>query len=189
VAVGDAAEYEGGWLLCTRYAPQTPGFALRREACRGAWSVRQAGDEVTTGGKKEPHSGKRVFTREQTGIGNYEIHRHRFNSTGAMIDEVRLRLRWVQLYLSTGDAGVVCRRCGISRPTLRKWIRRYKREGEAGLANRSRRPRRSPQRTLFQKQSTLILRLRREQNMGARHIQSSGSTKGSSCLWQRSTKF
>lgn len=35
--------------------------------------------------------------------------------------EVKQRLGWVQLYEQTQDAGFVCRRCGISRPTLRKW--------------------------------------------------------------------
>jgi transposase-like protein len=39
------------------------------------------------------------------------------------------RLGWVQLYEQLGHAGVVCRRCGISRPTLRKWWRRYQAEG------------------------------------------------------------
>ena len=34
--------------------------------------------------------------------------------------EAKARLGWVKLYQQTGDAGLVCRRCGISRPTLRK---------------------------------------------------------------------
>ena len=42
---------------------------------------------------------------------------------------------------SLGDAGLVCRRCGISRPTLREWWRRYQAEGIVGLEERSRRPR------------------------------------------------
>jgi hypothetical protein len=29
------------------------------------------------------------------------------------------RLGWVRLYEQVGHAGLVCRRCGISRPTLR----------------------------------------------------------------------
>ena len=47
--------------------------------------------------------------------------------------DARTRLGWVRLYEEAGDAGLVCRRCGISRPTLRKWWRRYRAEGEAGL--------------------------------------------------------
>lgn len=41
------------------------------------------------------------------------------------------RLIWVRTYDRTMDAGLTCRRCGVSRPTLRKWWRRYQTEGEA----------------------------------------------------------
>ena len=44
------------------------------------------------------------------------------------------RRSWVLAYRTLGDAGAVCRRFGISRPTLRKWLGRYEREGEVGLA-------------------------------------------------------
>ena len=54
---------------------------------------------------------------------------------------------WLQLYEEIGNAGVVCRRCGISRPTLRKWWRRYQAEGEKGLEARSRQPRKTGQRS------------------------------------------
>ena len=56
------------------------------------------------------------------------------------------RLGLIELYEATGDAGLVCRRCGISRPTLRKWQRRYDELGVDGLKSRSRRPHRSPAR-------------------------------------------
>lgn len=36
------------------------------------------------------------------------------------MDLAKARLGWVELYAQTGDAGLVCQRCGISRPTLRK---------------------------------------------------------------------
>ncbi|MBV9386068.1 MAG: IS481 family transposase, partial [Chroococcidiopsidaceae cyanobacterium CP_BM_ER_R8_30] len=32
--------------------------------------------------------------------------------------EIKQRLRWIKLYEQTGNAGLVCLRCGISRPTL-----------------------------------------------------------------------
>lgn len=51
--------------------------------------------------------------------------------------EVKQRLTWVKLYEQTSNAGLVCRRCGISRPTLRKGWWRYQAEGEAGLKSRS----------------------------------------------------
>lgn len=42
--------------------------------------------------------------------------------------EVRQRLTWVKYYEQTRDAGLTCRCCGISRPTLRKRWRRYQAE-------------------------------------------------------------
>jgi transposase-like protein len=46
-----------------------------------------------------------------------------------MDSETRRRLLWVQLYQQTANAGLVCRRCGTSRPTLRKWVRRFHEAG------------------------------------------------------------
>jgi transposase InsO family protein len=84
--------------------------------------------------------------------------------------DARTRLGWVRLYEQLGNAGVVCRRCGISRPTLRKWWRRYQAEGEAGLQTRSHRPHRSPGRKVFDEQEALILRLRRERKLGIKML-------------------
>jgi transposase-like protein len=84
--------------------------------------------------------------------------------------DARTRLGWVRLYEQLGNAGVVCRRCGISRPTLRKWWRRYQAEGEAGLETRSHRPHRSPGRKVFDEQEALILRLRRERKLGIKRL-------------------
>src|SRR3954462_13419248 len=76
------------------------------------------------------------------------------------------RLGWIKLYEEIGNAGVVCRRCGISRPTLRKWWRRYPAEGPAGLAGRSPRPHRSPGRKVLEREEGLILQVRRERELG-----------------------
>lgn len=70
------------------------------------------------------------------------------------------RKRWVQLYLETKDAGLVCRRCGISRPTLRKWARRFSEAGLAGLESRSRRPLNSPRRKITAAHEAHVLGLR-----------------------------
>src|SRR5919107_4169343 len=80
------------------------------------------------------------------------------------------RLGWIKLYEEVGDAGVVCRRCGISRPTLRKWWRRYRAEGEAGLEMRSRRPHRSPHRKVLEREEALVLSLRRERKLGIKRL-------------------
>lgn len=88
-----------------------------------------------------------------------------------MREDVRRRQAWVRMYLATDNAGLVCRRCGVSRPTLRKWMRRYRDKGESGLADLSRRPKTSPKRKIFCGQRDLILNLRQERNIGARRIQ------------------
>ena len=61
-----------------------------------------------------------------------------------MNKEIRQRLKWIELYEETKNAGLVCRRCGISRPTLRKWLNRYKENGLDGLQDASKRPHTSP---------------------------------------------
>ena len=85
---------------------------------------------------------------------------------------LRMRLQWVRLYDKTGDAGHVCRRCGISRPTLRKWHRRYTALGIDGLRDQSRRPHHSPNSKITSEIEGLILDLRKKRNLGARRIHS-----------------
>lgn len=89
-----------------------------------------------------------------------------------MDKETKKRLGWVELYLETGNAGLVCRRCGISRPTLRKWVRRYKDAGIEGLKSLSRRPKHSPKTKVFEQEEELILTLRKRRKLGARRLQS-----------------
>ncbi len=81
------------------------------------------------------------------------------------------RLTWVQMYLATGNAGLTCRRCGISRPTLRKWVGRFQTDGLDGLRELSRRPKTSPGRKILAEQEEWILELRRERRLGARRLQ------------------
>jgi len=57
-----------------------------------------------------------------------------------MIKEVKMRLEWVKLYKAVDNAGIGCLRCGITRPTRRKWFKRYKESGIDGLNELSRRP-------------------------------------------------
>ena len=61
------------------------------------------------------------------------------------------------------DANIsrLCRYFQISRKTAYKWLGRYHREGEAGLASRSRRPRSSPGTTPLAMEEA-VLRLRQE---------------------------
>ncbi len=55
-----------------------------------------------------------------------------------------LRLEIVAVYRECGSIRETARRLSISRNTVRKWVRRYREEGEAGLYDRPRRPKRSP---------------------------------------------
>lgn len=89
-----------------------------------------------------------------------------------MNDEIRKRLKWVLIYKETQNAGLTCLRCGISRPTLRKWVTRYDESGINGLERQSRRPHSSPNSKVGKFESDLILRLRKQRNLGARRIQS-----------------
>jgi transposase InsO family protein len=80
------------------------------------------------------------------------------------------RLGWIKLDEEIGNAGVACRRCGISRPTLRKWWRRYQAQGTAGLEEQSRRPHSSPGRKVLEREEGLILQLRRERKLGLKRL-------------------
>jgi transposase InsO family protein len=88
-----------------------------------------------------------------------------------MDPEVRKRLEWINLYHATKDAGLTCRKCGISRPTLRKWLQRYQEYGLPGLISQSRRPLHSPAAKVQEEQEAWILELRKERRLGVRRIQ------------------
>ena len=84
-----------------------------------------------------------------------------------MNKEIRQRLKWIELYEETKNAGLVCRRCGISRPTLRKWLNRYKENGLDGLQDVSKRPHTSPNAKIYIQIEEWILSLRKERKLGA----------------------
>ncbi|HEY7180093.1 MAG TPA: helix-turn-helix domain-containing protein [Blastocatellia bacterium] len=85
-----------------------------------------------------------------------------------MEDEIKVRLRWVTLYLQTEDAGLVCRKCGVSRPTLRLWVRRYQKDGTEGLQSKPAGHRRLRIRELL-KTSQCVTRRKNRQSSDARH--------------------
>jgi transposase len=84
---------------------------------------------------------------------------------------IRARRKWVELYAATKNAALVCRRCGICAPTLRKWWRRYQAEGEAGLHSRSNCPHHSLGRKLTDEHIGWIIEMRSKRNLGPRRIQ------------------
>jgi transposase InsO family protein len=85
--------------------------------------------------------------------------------------EIRKRLRWVKVYDQVKNHSIAALRCGISRPTLRKWVQRYEANGEAGLASRSRRPKSSPARRIGDRERAWILEFR-GRRLGSRRIES-----------------
>lgn len=85
--------------------------------------------------------------------------------------KVKMRLGWVQMYHQTSNAGLVCRRCGISRPTLRKWVLRYQELGLEGLVDQSRRPKTCEPKKVLAQQKQWILELRQKRKLGARRLQ------------------
>ncbi len=84
--------------------------------------------------------------------------------------EARKRLRWVELFLKTKNQSLTCLKCGIARPTLRMWVRRYEQEGVEGLSDHSRRPISSPALKISELQRAWIRKLR-TRNLGSRRIQ------------------
>jgi transposase InsO family protein len=65
--------------------------------------------------------------------------------------------------LPQANMSELCRRFGISRSNGHKWVGRYLKEGREGLADRSRRPHRSPTRTEAAVEAE-VLRIRQESN-------------------------
>ncbi len=86
--------------------------------------------------------------------------------------EVQQRLQWIKLYKEIGNTGLVCRGCGISRPTLRKWWKRYLEQGTEGLKSHSKRPHNSPAAKIGPEEENILLELRANRSLGARRIQS-----------------
>src|SRR6185312_1941333 len=73
------------------------------------------------------------------------------------------REEFVKLALNAPNRAEVCRRFGISRAKGYKWLKRYAEGGAAALADQSRRPHRSPERTDAATEAE-VLRIRAENN-------------------------
>ncbi len=54
------------------------------------------------------------------------------------------------------DVAARCRAAGVSRKTFYKWVNRYRADGAEGLADRSRRPRRSPQQVSVEVEDAVV---------------------------------
>ena len=74
--------------------------------------------------------------------------------------QAKIRLAWMDYYAKCGNAALTCRRFGISRPTLHKWLKRYRPRGLLSLEDRSRRPWKTRRPTMPRGTLGLIKRLR-----------------------------
>lgn len=80
-----------------------------------------------------------------------------------------------QEFVALATAGKIsmselCRRFGVSRKTGYKWLNRYTVEGEAGLQNRSRRPRSSPTQTAAEMEAAVVELRRKHPAWGGRKL-------------------
>src|SRR5215211_705927 len=92
-----------------------------------------------------------VYGRAETSLtlgGHAALHRRRRAMPWQEQTEMSLKRESVRLAAAPdANLSALCRRFGISRPTGYALLARYRAEGDAGLAPRSRTPRASPRRT------------------------------------------
>jgi transposase len=81
------------------------------------------------------------------------------------------RLKWVELCRQIGNCSVAALECGVSRPTLRKWLLRHQQDGPEALASSSRRPNTSPVKKIGERESAWIAELC-TRRLASRRIQS-----------------
>ena len=73
------------------------------------------------------------------------------------VSTVSLRQEFITMVQQkTVSVSELCRRYGVSRKTGYKWLGRYRREGPAGLPDRSRRPHQAPGRTPASLEAALV---------------------------------
>lgn len=85
-----------------------------------------------------------------------------------VLDERRELVRTVRT--SEESIAAACRRLGISRQTAYKWLGRETVEGELGLADRSRRPKTSPRRTVPEMEERICALRRKHPAWGGRKL-------------------
>lgn len=85
------------------------------------------------------------------------------------MNKAEARRRLVETYEATGNLSQTARLWGTSRPGVRKWVRRYQREGPSGLEDRSRRLRASPSQTP-PKVEEMVVEARRKTGYGRKRL-------------------
>lgn len=99
-----------------------------------------------------------------------------------------LRSEFIHLAeLENANISELCRRFGISRKTGYKWLRRYREQGDSGLADHSRRPHHSPGRTSAEVEAVVVGVRREHPAWGGRKIKAYMERKGHNQLPSPST--
>lgn len=85
------------------------------------------------------------------------------------------------------NISALCRRYGVSRKTGYKWLRRFHAEAEAGLQDRSRRPREAPNKTASAMEQAVIALRQQHPAWGARKLHTRLKTLGQAAVPAPST--
>jgi hypothetical protein len=84
-------------------------------------------------------------------VSSYSVPNGRRSAEAVPLDE---------LFLSIKDYSIVCWKCCVLRPTLRKWMRRFHDKGAEGLVTGSRKPKSSPATKILDRHRKRIRELR-----------------------------
>jgi putative transposase len=85
------------------------------------------------------------------------------------MNRVEARKQLLRTYQETGSISETARLWHTSRQVVRKWVQRYEEQGEAGLADRSRRPHHSPRQTPAEIEE-LVVRAYQQTQLGRRRL-------------------
>jgi transposase len=83
---------------------------------------------------------------------------------------IKSRQYWVETYEKLGSVSKAAQKCGIPRSTLYRWIKRYRIEGDRGLASKSKRPLKLAKIKITQNDEEKILSLREQHKWGPQRL-------------------
>ena len=86
-----------------------------------------------------------------------------------MKEDIRMRQKWLELYVETGSVTKTALRCGITRSTLYRWINCEKEQGKSELSDKSKRSSRLANMKITPDIETIILNLCVRQEDGERN--------------------
>ena len=87
----------------------------------------------------------------------------------SMKEDIRMRQKWLELYVETGSVTKTALRCGITRSTLYRWINCEKEQGKSELSDKSKRSSRLANMKITPEIETIILNLCVRQEDGERN--------------------